>query len=82
MQDELAARLFHRRSKIERIENGEEAAFEKPARKLSSPEPSQISLSPVGSPRKVSPKKIIFEMTPSSPAKSDSTIEEDSIGKC
>lgn len=79
MQDELAARLFHRRSKIERIENGEEAAFEKPARTLSSPEPSQISLSPVGSPRKVSPKKIIFEMTPSSPSKSDSTIEEDSI---
>jgi hypothetical protein len=80
MQDELAARLFHRRSKIERIENGEEAAFEKPARTLSSPEPSQISLSPVGSPRKVSPKKIIFE-APSSPSKSDSTIEEDSIGK-
>ncbi|CBY32080.1 unnamed protein product [Oikopleura dioica] len=79
MQDELAARLFHRRSKIERIENGEEAAFEKPARTFSSPEPSQISMSPVSSPRKVSPKKIIFEAATSSPSKSDSTIEEDSI---
>ncbi|CAG5085216.1 Oidioi.mRNA.OKI2018_I69.PAR.g10842.t1.cds [Oikopleura dioica] len=78
MQDELAARLFHRRSKIERIENGEEEAFEKPARTFSSPEPEKVSLSPVSSPRKVSPKKILFG-APSSPAKSDSTLEEDSI---